>query len=523
MMRRKNIVVLIIVSVMVSSAFAVYYLKSSHTIPTGKYAAEKRLPKIRPDYFDTVIPVNIAPLNFLIEEEGEHYYVRIYSSKGEDIYVSAKDGKIKIPMNQWKRLLELNRGNELYFDVYIKRGDGEFIKFDSIINLISDEEIDKYLVYRLIKPLYNRWVDISIHQRNLEDYDESLIFSNKSINGGCVNCHTFLKNSGENALMHIRSAPKPTMYLIRGSSVRSIFSQTPFSSASMAYSSWHPDGRYIAFSVNKVQQFFHTSRDENRDVVDNDSAIGIYDTETNTIMTPRGLSQPDILETYPCWSPDGNYLYYCSSPILWSDRNIVPPENYENVKYSLMRISFNRENGNVGEPESILSSEQTNMSIVHPKISPDGRFLLFCMANYGCFSIYQPSSDLYMMDLKTLEYERLAINSDKSDSYHSWSSNSKWIVFSSKRLGDIFARPFLSYINYDGKACKPILLPQEDPEFYDSFIKTYNVPELINVPINVKKSDFERAIGSPENISGIKQITKASPVTGKDPLWKQFR
>ncbi len=515
--------IFIFVIILLSAVSVVFHCGNNDTAVIENYTEAERLPVLKPDYTKIIIPPNIAPLNFLIKEPGIRYYVKIYSKNGRSIEISSSKPSVIIPMKAWKRLLKENRNNELKYEIYVKKINDGWTKYKTVKNTISDYEIDKYLVYRLIRPIYNIWKDINIHQRNLENYKETRVFTNESIGAGCVNCHTFHKNSPEKMLMHIRSAPKPTMILVNNKTVSSIFSQTPFGSASIAYSSWHPNGRYVGFSVNKVHQFFHSSGEEIRDVVDNDSAIGVYDIETNTIITPKSLSDSELLETYPCWSPDGNYLYYCAAPILWSDRNAIPPENYKMVKYSLMRIGFNPESREWGNPETILSSKETGLSIVHPKISPDGRFLLFCMAEYGCFSIYQPSSDLYMMNLKTLEYEHLSINSDKSDSYHCWSSSSRWIVFSSKRMADIFARPFFSYINEDGKASKPILLPQKDPEFYDSYIKTYNVPELITSPIKTTRREFEKAISSPKNIKGVKSITKASPVKVKDSPWKQYR
>jgi hypothetical protein len=72
----------------------------------------------------------------------------------------------------------------------------------------------------------------------------------------------------------------------------------------------------------------------------------------------------------------------------------------------------------------------------------------------------------------------MELNSDFTESYHSWSSNSRWLVFSSKRTDGLTARPYLSYIDANGTASAPIILPQKDPSFYDDFMKTYNVPEL---------------------------------------------
>ena len=141
----------------------------------------------------------------------------------------------------------------------------------------------------------------------------------------------------------------------------------------------------------------------------------------------------------------------------------MPPENYEKLKYDLRRISYDVATDQWGQAETVLSAEETGQSILLPRISPDGRFLVFCMCRYGCFPVYQPSSDLYLMDLATRQYRKLAINSEFSESWHSWSSNSRWIAFSSKRQGGLFTRTYLSYVDQAGTAHKPFVLPQQDP------------------------------------------------------------
>jgi hypothetical protein len=122
------------------------------------------------------------------------------------------------------------------------------------------------------------------------------------------------------------------------------------------------------------------------------------------------------------------------------------------------------------------------------------------MAEYGNFPIYQPGADLYLMDLTTRRFERLDINSPKADTWHCWSSNGRWIVFSSKRRDGLFARPHFSWFDGQGHFSKPFILPQEDPEFYDSFIKTYNLPELIDEPISIPERDLGQAIMAPKRL-----------------------
>jgi hypothetical protein len=149
------------------------------------------------------------------------------------------------------------------------------------------------------------------------------------------------------------------------------------------------------------------------------------------------------------------------------------------------------------------AAAETGMSISEPRASPDGRYLLFCMSAYGGFPVYRPDSDLYLLDLRSRggKQRRLACNSAASESWHCWSSNSRWIVFSSKRDNGWLARPYFSYIDAQGGSSKPFLLPQRDPAFCDAWLKTYNVPELITGPIATPREELLRAIntGDPEH------------------------
>jgi Tol biopolymer transport system component len=261
--------------------------------------------------------------------------------------------------------------------------------------------------------------------------------------------------------------------------------------------------------------FFHAVGPEVRDVIDLDAALAYYVVETRNIKMISRASDKQRLETYPTWSPDGRYLYYCSAPILWADRDAVPPNCYADVKYDLMRIRYDINTDKWGEPETVLSAKETGLSILTPRISPDGRFLLFCMCRYGCFPIYQPSSDLYMMDLVTGKYWKLAINSEFSESWHSWSSNGRWIAFSSKRPEGTFTRCYISFVDKTGRAHKPFILPQRDPAFYDSFLKTYSVPELITGPVEITDKALARAARSKSKIQ-VDSVTAATPKASGD-------
>jgi len=175
----------------------------------------------------------------------------------------------------------------------------------------------------------------------------------------------------------------------------------------------------------------------------------------------------------PGWSADGKSIYYISAP------EVTDYESQYNAKFSLMHIPYDVDRNVWGQADTVISAKKTGKSVTFPKTSPDGKYLMFTLTDHGYFSIHHPDADLYLLDLKTGQFERMEVNSNLTDSYHCWSSSGRWFVFSSKRIDGLYTRPFFSYFDKDGKASKPFVLPQKDPEFYDSFLKTYNIPELI--------------------------------------------
>lgn len=499
----------------IAVAAAGLWLASCAPESVETYTEVARDPNVRPDSFGTVIPANIAPLNFQVLEPGQAYVAKIHATEGEAIAVSSKNGAMRIPLKQWRALLGANRGKAIFVDVYVKDAGAGWKKFQSLTNTVAPEDIDGTLVFRLMKPIYNWWKSIGIYQRNLSGYGRSVVLHGRSFGEGCVNCHSFVGNEPDTLTIGLRSAEYgSSTLLVRGDTVEKIGSK-------WGYTAWHPSGKLAVYSLSKVRQFFHRGGTQVRDVVDLDSALACYRVERQDVVCPPGLSDKDRLETYPTFLPDGKYLYFCSGPILWTDRDTVPPENYEKLKYDLCRISYDVDTDTWGQIETVLSAEQTGLSILLPRISPDGKFLLFCMCEYGCFPIYQRSSDLYLMDLAAGTYRKLAINSDYSESWHSWSSNSRWIAFSSKRQGGLFTRTFLSYIDETGKAHKPIVVPQKDPDYYEALLETYSVPELVKGEVTTSRAALARGARSAASITVDVPITGATPKARSIESWQE--
>ena len=501
-------------------AYFAYDAPAGPSAPTEKLPLLSRPPAIHPDYSGIVIPPNIAPLNFLVREQGVQYCVRIHGPKGKQIEASCRSGKIRIPRRPWRRLLSANIGQQIKIDVLVRNEQGNWRRFQTITNTIAQEPIDQYLVYRRIHPGHNAWNKIGIYQRNLSSFDESLVLDNSYFSQGCLNCHTFCNNKTDKMLIGIRSYKYGSnALLVQDGKAKKI--DTKF-----GYTAWHPSGKLATYSINQVNQFFHTSQTEVRDVVDLNSLLAYYVLDTGEAKTIPRIAKKERLETYPAWSADGRHLYFCSAPLTWTRFDIIPP-NYNEIKYDLMRISYDVAADKWGELETILAAKDTGKSILLPRISPDGRWLLFCMCDYGCFPVYRASSDLYIIDLQSItpgrspKCRRLEVNSDQSESWHSFSANSRWIAFSSKRDSNPFTRSYLAYVETEGDVHKAFVVPQKDPTHYDGCLWTYSVPELIIEPVKVTKERLGRVVRGSQKDSVDFPITRATPKPGQktDKPW----
>jgi Tol biopolymer transport system component len=122
-------------------------------------------------------------------------------------------------------------------------------------------------------------------------------------------------------------------------------------------------------------------------------------------------------------------------------------------------------------------------------VSPDGRYLLYTWADYGTFPIWHAEADLQMIDLatgQTIDVSRLN-DTENADSYHSWSSNGRWVMYGSRRLDGRYTRLFIAHMDEQGRPSKPFLLPQEDPRQNSWRLMSFNVPEFLSGKVELPK------------------------------------
>jgi len=467
---------------------ALLFLNSCRKDESELYLELKREPVLEPDYSGVTIPVNIAPLNFIIKEKGVCFRVKATSPDGKVLSVISPDGIVRFPVKSWKRLLAGSADGQIVIDILADENKEVMTKFDPVYINVAKEPADPYLIYRLLYPGYETYLDLKIVQRNITDFSEKSLVENQLLNHNCINCHTFSNNNPERFMLHIRGDMGGT-YFVDGDKISRRDLKTDQLNSGAVYPAWHPGGRYIAFSSNNIRQSFHSSPEENIEVTDLSSLLVIYDTEKN-ILSPVGESDTiKYMDTFPEWSPDGKYLCFCRA-IQYKDG-----DSLSSIKYNLMRKPFFEESCSFGNAELIFDARAINKSVSFPRYSPDGKYLVFTLHDFGNFSIWHKEADLYLIDLQNGETAKMNINSDETESYHSWSSNSKWLVFSSKRGDGLTARPYFAYIGSAGKAGKPFVLPQKDPTLYDRLVKTFNRPEFVTSKIKFGPRDFESAAG----------------------------
>jgi len=464
----------------------IFFLAGCKTEIRDNIPVIDREPVINPDYSGVTIPPNIAPMNFVITEPGAYFTIVVTSANDTRLTVESSDGIVRFPVKPWKKLVESNRGGKIDIVVISENKDKKVKKYNPIRLHVANEPIDPYICYRLLYPGYKYWRELKIVQRSTGDFRETSLFENQLLEDNCVNCHSFNQNNPGKFLLHVRGSLGGT-YFVDGETLTRTNLRTDNMSANAVYPSWHPSGRYVAFSSNRTVQGFHMRPESNIEVYDLFSSLVIYDVERNEMFACPEKDTAKYMETFPYWSPDGEYLYYCRT------RQVKEGFDIREVKYDLIRKSFNPVSGIFGKAEVVFDAFAINKSVSLPSISPDGNYLVFTLHNYGTFSIWHEEADLYLLNLQNGKTERMSLNSERTESYHSWSSNGKWLVFSSKRGDGLTARPYFAYFGSVDHVGKPFVLPQKDPAIYDRMEKTFNRPEFVSGRINIGPRDFARA------------------------------
>ena len=487
-----------IYSYIILLGFAVMFLSScaNHPSVPSDASASSELPPIFPDYCGVTVPCNIAPLNFMLPaKQYEECVARLTTPEGKQ-QTYGNGVKVQIPEEEWSEMLEASKGKSIKVEVWGQK-DGKWLSFSPFEIHVAKEPIDEYLSYRLIEPSYIVFDYMEIVQRNLTTFEETQIFNNKvscdDPKGQCINCHSYQNYKTDNMLFHVRLSNGGTV-IVNDGKISKVDLKRDYTISAGVYPAWHPIAKLIAFSTNKTHQTFHTANPNKVEVFDTASDLILYDVETDSLSIVSNDST--LLEVFPTWSPDGKYLYYCKSvPLPEELRDKEIKTTYEKVQYNLYRRSFDVVSHGFGEEELVYDAASQDKSATLPRVSPDGRYLLFALGRYGCFHIWHHDADIVCIPLnEKTPVDLTNLNGKGSpDSYPSWSSNGHWIMCASRRQDGNYSRVYIAYFN-NGKVEKAFMLPQKDPEENIFRLLSYNRPEFMVEPVKISVEEFGRVI-----------------------------
>ena len=436
-----------------------------------------------PDYKEVTIPANIAPLNYRYAMKDVRKARTTFTLGGKTVTIRGRE--VEWPLRRWKAFLDGAEGQTITVEAEAEVG-GEHIT-DSWHVYVSPDKMDAYLTYRLIEPAYQMWHEVSIQERCIEDFRETAICDYQHTENACMNCHVHGQQRGDLSIYYIRG-PHGGAILNRDGKLRKLTLNAEGMLSGTVYGEIHPSGRFGVFSTNIILPGLHSGAGGRMEVYDTASDLTVADFDRNEMINLPHVARADAFETFPCFSADGTSVYWCVADSL------PVPQDIKQLKYALVRADFDSSNGHISEQvDTVWSAYANNGSVCHPKASPDGRWLMFTVADYGTFPLYHTECTLHLIDLRTGEDRALsAMKGNRSDTYHSWSSDSHWFVFASKRGDSQYGKPWFCHLDEGGNPTKPFVLPQKSSRFYDNTFKSFNVPDLARASTGMTVRDAQR-------------------------------
>jgi len=332
----------------------------------------------------------------------------------------------------------------------------------------------------------------------------------------CANCHSFSKD-GKTVGMDVDGPQNDKgMYAIASvapqMSIRSqdVFTWNDFPDKPPGHrtigfmAQLSPDGRYSVTTVNeevfvdnfkdyRFLQVFYPTR----------GILAWYDRTTGRIRALPGADNPSFVQTNGFWTPDGKELIFARAPARdaypegrkmaqYAGDPLEPP-----IQYDLYRLPFN--DGKGGRPKAIAGASNNRMSNAFPKVSPDGRWIVFVESRNG--QLMRPDGQLYIVPAEGGQARRMRCNTALMNSWHSFSPNGRWLVFSSKSRSP-YTQMFLTHIDEEGDDSPAILI-----ENSTAANRASNIPEFVNIPqnglehIDVPAAEFYRLFDSAWNLA----------------------
>ena len=361
----------------------------------------------------------------------------------------------------------------------------------------------------------------------------------------CGNCHSFSRDGktlgidvdgpandkGLYALIPLKKVSSiSNEYLIHWSAFSEEHAQKRFGFMSQV----SPDGKYVVNSIDvphahgtrladRLYNGFYSFYGFGQVFYPTRGVLAWYSRETNTLTPLPGADDPNFVQTSAFWSPDGKYLLYSRAAAkdpypAGNKRSMYANDPAETqVQYDLYKIPFN--DGKGGTPERIVGASENGMSNNFPKVSPDGKWIVFVQCKNGL--LMRPDSKLYIVPFEGGEARPLESNLPVMNSWHTFSPNGHWLAFSSKSPS-FYTHLYLTHIDEEGHASPPVVV-----ENATAANRAVNIPEFVNLGpegldhIDTPAIDFYREFDTAQQLQDEHKYTEAVPAwkvaAAKDP------
>ncbi len=330
----------------------------------------------------------------------------------------------------------------------------------------------------------------------------------------CGNCHSFSPD-GKRFAMDVDAFGDKGSYLIANVDKEVEMQPENFitwsdfqeKSTMALLSQVSPNGKYVVSTLDDNEIF------ESRDQLEYSQLffpikgiLTVYDIEKQSFHALPGADDTTFVQSNSNWSPDNESIYFARSKAVQRKESgmtygtgIYDINKFQSMrdsfltakkqfKFDIMKLPFN--DGKGGKPEMVKGASQNGMSNYFPKISPDGKWMVFCRANN--YMLLQPDSKLFIMPTDGSAEPRLMnCNTSNMNSWHSWSPNNRWMVFSSKKFGS-YTQLFLTHIDENGIDSPPVWL-----EYLNVNNRAANIPEFVNTDFD----DFNKIIDKFSNVA----------------------